>query len=337
MKITSKTEEAILIAQARSLLGLNSPINEIAVKCSIIRNALWMDSGAQHPIHTTRIINQTVKFLWNSSSELECREEIKNCLDKLEHAGDLASFSKGKWLPATMREIIIDPDLEESLLVGGVPSNVFPKRIGKKIIHHKQFRKIASGLIDEVYSLPKIALNFWAQIPEEDIELWATKIKSLPLEAFTAGDERQQFQIYIPQSQKHKAIQKFRWKQRFDGISGKYLCRNSTVTGEYYYISELNEGAIVALSNALPRKHYSRMRYAEDFAHSKSVVANAETKNGELIVKLSNRVPLGEHKIFDALGDLNQEVPHLYVWTFDIKYRNVVFHTLQKLKIKIEG
>lgn len=337
MKITSKTEEAISISQAGSLLGPNSSINETAVKCSIIRSVLWMDSEAHYPIHTTRIKNQAIKFLPNSSSEAECRKAIEDCLDKLEHAGDLVSFSGGKWLPAAMREIIIDPDLEESLLVGGVPSNVFPKRIGKKIIHHKQFRKIASGSLDEICSLPKIALNFWAQIPDEDLESWATRIKNLPLEEFTTSGEKQQFEIYIPQSQKHKAIQNFRWKQRFDGISGKYLCRNSTVTGKYYYIAELHEGAIVALSNALPRKHSSRMGYAEDFAHSKSVVANAETKNGELIVKLSNRIPLGEHTIFAALGDLNEEVPYLYVWTFDVKYRNVVFKTLQKLKIKIEG
>lgn len=337
MKITSKNEEAISVAQARSVIGWNSPINKVNVKCSIIRSVLWMDSKGYNPIHTKRIINRAIKFLLTSLSESNCREEIKNCLDKLKYAGDLVSFSKGRWLPAALKEVIIDTDLEENLLVGGVPSNAFPISISKEIVHHKQFRKIASGLIDEIHSAPKIGLNFWAQIPDEGLEAWAIKIKSVPLEEFTASSEREQFEIYIPQPHKHKAVQNFQWKQRFEGTSGKYLCRNSSVTGTHYYIAELQNGVIGALSNALPRKHYSRIMYAEDFAHSESVVAYTETKNGELIVKLSNLIPLGEYTIFDALGDLNAEISDFIVWKFDVKYRNVVFKTLQSLKIKIEG
>lgn len=337
MKIISKTEEAILSAQAGSILGWNSSINEVAIKCSIIRSVLWMDSEGYNPIHTTRIINQTIKFVLNSSSESECREEIKNCLEKLKFAGDLASFSKGRWLPAMLKEVIIDSDLEESLLVGGVPSNAFPKRISKEIVHHKQFRKIAPGLIDEMHSTPKIGLNFWAQIPDEDLEAWAIKIKSLPLEELTVSNEKEQFEVYIPQPQKYKAVQNFCWRRRFRGASGKYLCRNTSLTGVRYYIAEFLDGEIVALSNALPKKYYSRIMYAEDFAHSKSVVADAETKNSELIVKLSNLIPLGEYVIFDALGESHAEAADFIVWKFDIKYQNIVFKTLQNLKIKIEG
>lgn len=337
MKITSKTEEAISVAQARSLIGLNSSINEIAVVCSIIRSVLWTDSEAQYPIHTTRIVNQTMKFLLNYSSESGCREEIKQCIDKLKYTGDLADFSKGRWLPASLREVIIDPDLEESLLVSGVPTNVFPNRIRNKITHHKQFRRIATGVIDEIHGLPKISLNRWAQIPDEDLETWANRIKSITLEEFTASNEKQHFEIYNPLSQKHNVAQNFRWKQRFDGTTGKYLCRDSTVTGTFYQIAELRGGAVVALSNPIPRKYSSRIMYAEDSVHEKSVIAFTEIRKGHLTVKLSNLVPLGEHMIFDALGESETETNDFIVWRFDIKYQNVVFDTLQRLKIKIEG
>lgn len=337
MKITSKTEEAISVAQARSLLGSNSSINEIAVLCSIIRSVLWTDSEAHYPIHTTRIVNRTMKFLLNSSSESCCREEIKQCIDKLKYTGDLADFSKGRWLPASLRDVIIDPDLKESLLVGGVPTNVFPNRIRNKVVHHKQFRRIATGLIDEIHGLPKISLHLWAQIPSEDLETWANRIKGIKLEEFAASIERRQFEIYNPSSQKHNVAQNFRWKQRFDGITGKYLCRDSTVTGTFYYIAELRGGAVVALSNPIPRKYSSRIMYAEDFVHEKSVVAPAEIRKGQLTVKLSNLVPLGEHMVFDALGESEAETNDFIVWRFDIKYQNVVFDILQRLKIKIEG
>lgn len=337
MKITSKTEEAISIAQARSLLGSNSYINENAVVCSIIRSVLWTDSEAHYPIHTTRIVNRTMKFLLNPLSESGCRENIKQCIDKLKYTGDLVDFSKGRWLPASLRDVIIDPDLEESLLVGGVPSNVFPNRIRNKIVHHKQFRRIATGLIDEIHGLPKISLNFWAQIPDEDLETWANRIKGIKLEELTASNEKRQLEIYNPSSQKYNVAQNFRWKQRFDGIAGKYLCRNSTVTGTFYHIAELRGGAVVALSNFIPRKYSSRIMYAEDYVHEKSVVAITGVRKGQLILKLSNLVPLGEHMIFDALGESEAEANDFIVWRFDIKYQNVVFDTLQRLKIKIEG
>lgn len=337
MKITSKTEEAISVAQARSLIGSNSYINEIAVICSIIRSVLWADSEAHYPIHTTRIVNQTIKFLLNPSSDSGCREEIKQCIDKLKYAGDLADFSKGRWLPASLREVILDPDLEESLLIGGVPTNVFPNRIRNKIVHHRQFRKIATGLIDEIHGLPKISLNRWAQIPTEDLETWANEIKDIKLEELTASIERRQFEIYNPSSQKQNVPQNFRWKQRFDGITGKFLCKNSTVTGTFYHIAELRGGAVVALSNPIPRKYSSRIMYAEDSVHEKSVIAIAEIRKGQLTVKLSNLVPLGEHMVFDALGESEAETTDFIVWRFDIKYQNVVFDTLQRLKIKIEG
>lgn len=297
-----------------------------------------MDSKGHNPIHTTRIINQTMKFALNSSLETDRREEIKNCLDKLKYVGDLVSFSKGRWLPAPLREIIIDSDLEESILVGGVPSNAFPKRISKEILYHKQFRKIVSGLIDEIHSTPKINLNFWAQIPNEDLESWAIKIKSIPLEELPASNERGQFELYIPQPQKHKAVQNYRWTGRFERASGKYLCRNPNVTGKYnYYIAEVRNGEIVALSNTLPQKYYQRIMYAEDFAHGESVIASTEIKNGELIVKLSNPIPLGEYRIFDALGDSDTDTADFIIWKFDVKYLNIVIKTLQNLKIKIEG
>lgn len=336
MKISPLTKETISTAQAKSISGRGSPVNETAVVCSIIRSVLWLDSKTKHPIHTTRIINQAIKFSVHSRPESDQREEIKLCLEKLERSGDLVSFSKGKWLPASLKEIIIDADSGESLFLGGAPSRVFPKSIRNEINHHKQYRKIRSGSLDEVSELPKFDLEFWARIPEGDLESWAKKIKNIPLEEVSDNAESgRNFEVYLPHA--HKTIQKFRWKRQFNEASGKCICRCETVTGTYYYIGELRNGEIVSLSQSLTPSDSARLMYAEDFAHDRSVTANIEIANGELTVEISNLMPINEYMIFDALGDSAFESGGPMMWRFDVKYRNVIINLLQRLKIKIEG
>ena len=296
-----------------------------------------MDSGGCNPIHTTRVINRTLKFSINSSPLLDYREAVKQCLEKLRNAGDLVSFSHGRWLPAKLREIIIDRKLEESLMVGGIPSNEFPKIIESKITHHKQFRRIESGLLDKVCDLPKNTLNFWAQIPVDSLDVWAEKFKRIPLQEYVPVGDRQYLEIYIPNSQKNQNIQNFRWKREYGGITGKYLCKSSSVTGTGFHLAEITNGAVVGLSNPLRYRDYSRLLYAEDSLHGTNVIANTRIKKGELMVKLHNMIPLGEHTVFDALGDLSFDSKGLIVWTFAKRYQEVVLSALKGLRINIEG
>jgi hypothetical protein len=331
-----KKEGEILSLQADELIGADSLFSKIATDAAIIRSVLWLDSEGSIPIHTSRILNQALKFYLPDSTDSNPRENLKECLEKLTYSGDLISFSEGRWLPAALKEILIDPNSAECLLVGGVPTNSFPKSIRKKIIHHKQYRKISGGLINEIYSPPQSSLTTWAKIPTEDLESWAIRLRNIDIVKFSADKDRYQHEVYIPQMQNTGYMQKSRWKQQFGDYSGRFLCKWKQLKGISYHIAELKNGKIIGLSNSLPKRYYSRFMYAEDILEGKNIPALIQIINDELIVKLFNFLPIGEYMIFDALGELGTETNDFLVWRFSIKYQSVIFETLQRLKIDIK-
>src|SRR5262245_12671274 len=114
----------------------------VSADCALIRSCIWGLSHAAKPVHVLRILNLAMSSLVDSAQDLlqQRRKHLREALDELSDAGDAISLPEGFWLPATVREILIDSDLDERLLVGGLPTSLLLAELKRLVTHHGPYR-----------------------------------------------------------------------------------------------------------------------------------------------------------------------------------------------------
>jgi hypothetical protein len=264
------------------------------------------------------------------------REQLRRILDELSDAGDLVSLPEGRWLPAPTREVILNLDSDERLIVGGVPTNVLPKELRRQIVHHGPYRRVMGPALGDALELPKESMTSWTRGLDRSIVNWSEEILNVELVPYQEPYDGSRLRIYAPELITKGSLQINRWCERPKELSGRYLAVRERVFGvKEFRIVELKRGTVVASNDCLAPGDARRLMYALDSRANKPVEIQFGVKGGRFFIVLRSELPRSEQRLFGALGTLVVPEGAYYprTWWFAECYRTIITQALLALGV----
>jgi len=310
----------------------------LAADCELLRSCIWSLSNGTSPVHILRVLNLALS-LWDEDQDVhQRRERLREALEELSETGDLVSLPEGRWLPAFTREVSLETNTDERLIVGGLPTGILPDELKRLITHHGPYRRVQGALLGEALDLPKESVASWAGALTESLEEWAGERLNVKLDRYNEPQEGSRIRVYAPELARERSTQAKRWFERPSSISGRFLAARERVFGaREYRIVELREGVIYLIGDTLAPGEARRLMYALDTAAGKPVEVRLGTKGGSLSVTLRSELPRSERRMFGSMGVLEVPESDYYprTWWFEDRYREPVLSRLQSLRVRI--
>lgn len=328
-------------ARAKALLslGLSEAATDGNVRREVLRALTWALTGGTAPVHVLRLLNRSVDYasgLASSSQEAEgLRSMLRDDLDALADAGDVAGLDGGYWLPSPTRLVDIHEDTA-MLIVGGLPTRAIPHALRQTLVFDGPFRRVESQAALSL-ELPVEELSDWARRPTEPLDQWAQRITNLDLPEYSAPRDGSTTQLYLPEITRPGAPQFKRWAERYDDVIGRRLARRTRVFGaREYRVVEVAGGNLVRSGAVLAPREARRLMYASDARCGNATRARwiARPPGGELV--LTSDLPEPEHRMLGALGRLEPSTEKVYErrWKFT-KEPDQVLELLHALSIDV--
>jgi hypothetical protein len=306
--------------------------DQVAADCALLRSCVWALTGGSRPVHILRLLNLATS-LDPSSDDL--RPRIKESLEELADAGDLAELANGRWLPAPTREVRLETADDTRLVVGGLPTSLLPPDLSSTLEHSGAFRRTKGGRLAEALALPSEDRASWMGKAPADLEAWTKLAFEGKYEAWR--DDNGQSSIYAPELFSATTPQHIRWVERLEKLSGRYLCRQLLPFGlKRHHAAEIVGGKLTRFMN-LRGDDLRRLMYGLDMLAGKSVsVSESESHTGVEII-LKSELPKPERRFFAALGRLTVAPDAYYprTWLFPVAYAAEVRKRLMALGIRI--
>ncbi len=328
-------------ARARALLslGLSEAAADRDVRFEVLRAVTWALTGGTTAVHILRLLNRSVEYasgLASSPQETEgLRSMLRDELDALADAGDLAGLDGGYWLPAPTRLVDLQED-DAMLIVGGLPTRAIPNILRQSLVFDGPLRRVGSRAALRL-GFPVEELSSWARRPTEPLDKWAQRITDLELPEYSAPRDGSTTQLYLPESARRGAPQFKRWAERYDDVYGRRLARRTRVFGaREYRVVEVADGNLVRSGAVLGPREARRLMYAFDAQCGNATRARwiARPPGGELV--LTSDLPEPEHRMVGAVGRLEPTGEKVYErrWTFT-KRPDQVLELLRALSIDV--
>jgi len=305
--------EARLILK-RELVG-SSVCDQVAQDCALLRSCVWALTGGSRPVHILRLLNLSASL---DPSNEDIRPRIKESLEELAEAGDLAELANGRWLPAPTREVRLETADDTRLLVGGLPTSLLPSELSAALEHSGAFRRTKGGRMAQELALPSEDCTSWMGESPEDLEGWTKAALEGNYEAWR--DQTGQLSIYAPEFLPSTTPQALRWVERTDKLSGRYLCRQTLPFGlKRYHAAEIVAGKVTRFTN-LPGEDLRRLMYGLDKLAGKEVSVPVTETHEWIEIILKSELPKPERRFFAALGKLTVPEGSYYprTWRFRV-------------------
>lgn len=326
-------------ARALASLGLPHDASDTDVRLELLRVVTWALTAGRRPVHVLRLLNRSLEIaasLSNSTAEPErLRSDLREGLDALAGAGDLAELDGGLWIPAPTR-LVEAPRGDHALFVGGLPTRRLPASVRPGISRSGPFR-IADRSVSAALSLPKESLSDWARKPPEPLDAWAARILAIDLHEYSEPLDGAVTQLYLPARARSGAPQFKRWVDRYEGVSGRFLARRSRVFGaREYRLGQAVDGRLVRSGAVLAPREARRLMYAFDALAGNPTRARWIVRPAEAVLILTSDLPDPEHRMLGAMGSLELNPAKAYErrWTFNAQYEQVL-EVLRELSIEI--
>jgi len=276
-------------AEALLSLGLSEAAADREVRPEVLRAVTWALTGGTTAVHILRLLNRSVEYasgLASSPQETEgLRSMLRDDLDSLADAGDLAGLDGGYWLPAPTRLVDLQED-DAMLIGGGLPTRAISNVLRQSLVLEGPFRRVGSQAALQL-GLPVEQLSDWARRPTDPLDKWAQRITELELPEYSAPRDGSTTQLYLPESARPGAPQFRRWVERCDDVNGRRLARRTRVFGaREYRVVEVAGGNLVRSGAVLGPREARRLMYAFDAQCGNATRARwvARPPGGELVL-----------------------------------------------------
>ena len=304
--------------------------DQLAEDCARIRSCLWALSGGDQPVHVLRLLN-----LVAAGEDTEFRQRLKEALDELSDAGDVAELANGRWIPAPTRQVLLGTADDARLLVGGVPSSLLPSELRNRIEHYGVFRRLKGAHVATQLGVPSEERSSWlGEAPEELID-WTRSVFEGQYEA--ARDEERYLQYYAPELFAPNTPQAIRWTPRPDKLSGRYLAEQTLAFGMKRYLAVEVVGGRLTRLMVLRCADLRRLKYGLDLLADKPVAVEERDRGESVDFVLKSELPRPERRFFAALGTLTVSEEGYYprTWHFPKQYGAEVRSRLSALGIRL--
>lgn len=308
--------------------------DQVALDSALIRSCVWALTGGKRPVHILRLLNFATSL---DPFGNDIRPRIKESLQELADAGDLAELANGRWLPAPTREVRLDTVGDTRLLVGGLPTSLLPSELKARLEHSGVFRRTKGEYIAKELSLPSEDRTSWMGEAPTDLEAWTRDAFEGRYEAYR--DEGSQFHIYAPELSPPATPQARRWVDRPDKLAGRYLSRLDLPFGlRRHYAAEIVGGKVIRFMN-LANLDGRRLMYGLDARAGKGVSVEENSRHEEVSFILRSELPRPERRYFAALGKLTVTEDSYYprTWAFRSEYAADVRVRLAALGIRLSA
>ncbi len=310
-------------ARARVLksIGLQPHAPAPVVRFELLRTLAWALTGGRNPVHVLRLLNRALDVAMGVADEdlgpEGLRAALRDALDELAMAGDIAELDGGLWVPAPTRLVPITGQ-DEALLVGGLPTGYLTGVSAAAISRKGPFRFVSRSSAD-VLRLPIEDIAEWARRPQQPLLEWAAQIMAQHLPEYEEPADGARIAFYVPHRAPAGAPQFKRWYERYGDGSAIGLAKRTRAFGSREYrVVEVVSGQVVRSGAALARGEARRLMYALDAeAHNYTRARWASAGAGGRLV-LSSVLPQAEQRILAAFGSLTVPEERLYEqrWVF---------------------
>jgi hypothetical protein len=293
-------------------MGVVSHVAAREREAELLRATLWALSvpvGDEpfREVHVTRLLNralETLLALDDESDEAALRLRLREVLDGLVAHGDANDRGEGRYLPGSCRLVRLGVG---ALLVGGIPTSLLPESTRRGLEHNGVTRRLLVGNIDGLH-LPEEQLPIWAHIPPEPLASWGAQMCRQPLEKHGTASEPKADELYAP-SLARGAHQLRRWSAaRREIPDGLYLGRQRRVFGaQEYFLADLRAGVVARSGGVFLPGEWKRFMFYTDLRDGNPLMTELSQREGTLRVKLHGGLPLGEWRLFSALGEWREQ------------------------------
>lgn len=309
-------------ARARVLksIGLQPHAPASVVRFEMLRTLVWALTGGRDPVHVLRLLNRALDAALGVADEdlgpEALRSTLRDALDELAMAGDIAELDGGLWVPAPTRLVSI-ASRDEALLVGGLPTRYLTGVSAAAITRKGPFRFVARSMAD-VLGVPVEEIADWARRPEQPLSEWAAQVLAQRLPEYEEPAEGARIEFYMPQRAPAGAPQFKRWYERYGDGSAVGLARRTRAFGSREYrVVEVVSGQVVRSGAALARGEARRLMYALDAEARNCTRARWASAGAGGRLVLNSVLPHAEHRIMAALGSLTVPEDRLYEQRWD--------------------
>jgi hypothetical protein len=372
MRSTSLTSTQLREFALRGLGLLSSPEVDMAqvtdgeVAAESVRCALWaLTYDGQDPVYVTRCLNFARRLAQPAFSPQTQEQDdsdllLRDAMEDLESLGDIATLHQGYRLPAPVRVVPLSSatqPCENWLLIGGLPSHQFPKKVQPFFFHRGAARiwtRDPRLLVEEMgVVLPTQSESLWRCEPTStstQLQDWARQVLARavlsPLENYEA-----EFEAYVPGSLAEGTgfphgdhpFQFKRWTTDFPRLrDGRYLMRRHSRFGmAEARVGHLQDGKLRATAPLdKDNKDVRRLLYGLDsLNHSPTIIQTKRMDEGTLF-RLRNEVPRSQNRLLLALGKLcpNTAQNSYYPrdWLVASAHERVIGAALQALGVHLE-
>jgi len=323
--------------ESKRLVG-TSEANELTRDCGVLRSCIWALTRTAQSVHINRVLNVATssQIGLEAHATVDARARLREALDVLAEVGDVVELANGWWLPAGSRQILLDNETDDRLIVGGLPTSLLPSEHRALLSHRGQFRTTRGFALASAYGLATEPLESWIGQTRTDLESWGRQMLNAAVEPYTGPAEGVRFRFYVPR--RAGEPQGFRWRDSPRGIDGRYFAFRELPFGiRQPRIVEVKQDRIFATRPVgLAPGDARRLQYAVD-AIARMPVTVSLKRSDRFQVTLQSEVPRAEQRLFAALGELSFPDERYYprTWTFPIEHADQVLQRLAALRVDL--
>lgn len=323
--------------ESKRLVG-TSGVNELTSDCAVLRSCIWALTRTAQSVHINRLLNVATssQIGLEAHATVDARARLREALDALAEVGDVLELANGWWLPAGSRQILLDNETDDRLIVGGLPTSLLPTEHRALLSHRGQFRTTRGAALASAYGLATEPLDSWVGRKLTDLEPWGQQMLNASVEPYTEPSEGVRFRFYVPR--RAGEPQGFRWRDSPRGLDGRYFAFRELPFGlRQPRIVEINQDRICATRPlGLAPGDARRLQYAVD-AIARMPVTVSLKRTDRFQVTLQSEVPRAEQRLFAALGELTFPDERYYprTWTFPIEHADHVLQRLAALRVDL--
>jgi hypothetical protein len=326
--------QAISESEARDLLRQqlvgSGECDQLAMDCAKLRSCLWALSGGTQPVHVLRLLNFVAV-----GEDADFRTRLREVLEELSDAGDVAELANGRWIPAPTRQVLLGTVDDARLLIGGLPSSTLPWGLRNSIEHYGVFRRLKGPHLPAQLELPSEERTSWMGEAPAELLVWTQSVFEGQYEA--ARDEEHYIHYYAPELFSPNTPQAIRWVPRPDRLSGRYLAEQTLAFGMKRALAvEVVSGRLTRLM-VLRCGDLRRLKYGLDRLAHKSVAVEVQDRGDTVTLVLKSELPRPERRLFAALGTLTVLDGSYYprMWHFPKEYGAEIGERLSALGVRL--